>query len=131
MNRPKRLIVATLMGVVCGFICLGLASSSPGQLPAPVVYQILAERTLIGVAIGISCVTLGHWAIHGLVLGVLFSVPLACSGLMAPDSPEFSKTAMFVLTIVLGMIYGLLIELVTSVVFKARNTGVVPREKGE
>jgi hypothetical protein len=119
------------MGVVCGFICLGLAASTPGELPTPVVYQVLAERTLIGVAIGISCVTLGHWAIHGLVLGAIFSVPLACSGLMAPDSPEFSKTAMFVLTIVLGMIYGLLIELVTSVVFKAKNPGVLPREEGE
>ena len=122
MAGTKRLIVATSMGVVCGFICLGLASSSPGELPTPVAYQIIAERTLIGVAIGISCLTLGHWAIHGLVLGALFSVPLACSGLMAPDSPEFSKSAMFVMTVVLGMLYGLLIELVTSVLFKATGS---------
>lgn len=125
MQRAKRLIVASLMGVVCGLMCLGLASSSPGELPPPVAYQIVAERTLIGVAIGISCVTLGHWTIHGLVLGAIFSVPLALSGLMAPDSPEYSKSMMFVMTVVLGMIYGLLIELVTSVLFRARASATI------
>lgn len=123
MHRTKRLVVATLCGVACGFICLGLASSS-GKLPTPVAYQIVAERTMIGVAIGISCLSLGHWTIHGLVMGLIFSIPLAISGLMAPDSPDYSKTTMFVMTIVLGMIYGLLIELVTTVIFKARNPGL-------
>jgi K+-transporting ATPase c subunit len=40
---------------------------------------------------------------------------------MAPDNPEFSKTAMWIWTVVLGMIYGLLIELITSILFKARQ----------
>ena len=39
---------------------------------------------------------------------------------MAADNPEFTKTGMWVATVAMGMIYGLLIELVTSVVFKAR-----------
>jgi len=121
MMNLRRLLVATLMGLVCGFICVGLASSSPGELPTPVVFQIVAERTLIGVAIGISCLRLGHWTIHGLVIGTVFSFPLAFSGLMAPDSPEFSKPAMFVMTIGFGAVYGLLIELVTSVLFRAKN----------
>jgi hypothetical protein len=53
-------------------------------------------------------------------VGFIFSLPLAFSGLMAPASPHYSKVAMFISTIVLGMIYGLLIELITSVVFKAK-----------
>jgi len=117
----KRVIVATLAGLLCGLVCLGLASSSPGELPWPVIPQIIASRTLIGFAIGISSLSLGHWAIHGLVMGMLFSLPLAFSGLMAPESPELSKTAMWIWTVVLGMIYGLLIELISSVLFKARQ----------
>ena len=53
-------------------------------------------------------------------MGLLFSVPLAFSGLMAPECPEFSKTSMFVWTVGLGMVYGLLIEVITSLLFKAR-----------
>lgn len=117
----KRLVVATLSGVLFGLVCFGL-SSSAGPLAWPIIAQIIASRTLIGVAIGISRFSLGHWAVHGLVMGLVFSIPLAFSGLMAPDSPEFSKTAMFISTLVMGMIYGLLIEVITSVVFKARQS---------
>ena len=121
MQKAKRVIVATLSGLLFGFVCYSLASSGSQGLAWPVAAQIIASRTLIGFAIGISCLCLGHWAVHGLVMGLLFSVPLAFSGLMAPENPEFSKTAMFAWTIVLGMIYGLLIEVITSVIFRARH----------
>lgn len=116
----KRMIVATISGVIFGFVCLGLASSS-SALSWPVAFQIVTSRTLIGFAIGISSLSLGHWAIHGLLMGLVFSTPLAFSGLMAPDNPEFSKTAMWVWTVVLGMLYGLLIEAITSALCKARQ----------
>jgi hypothetical protein len=117
----KRLIVATLCGLLFGLVCFGLAASGSPHLPWPAGIQIILSRTLIGFAIGISALSLGHWAIHGLVMGLLFSLPLAFSGLMAPASPEFSKTELWVWSLVLGMGYGLLIELITSVVFKARQ----------
>ena len=117
----KRVIVATMSGVLFGFVCFGLAASSPGTLPFPVVLQIIASRMLIGFAIGISSLSLIHWSAHGPLMGLLFSLPLAFSGLMAPDNPEFTKAAMWVWTVVLGMVYGLLIELITSVFFKARQ----------
>ena len=79
-----------------------------------------ATTNIAGVAIGISCLSCGHWAIHGLVMGLLFSIPLAFSGLMAPDNPDCSACMMFIMTIVMGMIYGLLIEVITSVLFRAR-----------
>ncbi len=121
MKRGKRIIVASVSGIACGFICLGLASSG-GTLPWPVSVQIIVSRSLIGFAIGISAVSIGHWSLNGVVMGALFSLPLGFSGLMAPENPEFSKTMMLVSTLVMGMIYGLIIETVTSLVFKARIT---------
>jgi hypothetical protein len=120
MGKPKRIIIATICGVLCGLICVGLASRGSGELARPLVYQIIAERTMIGVAIGISALAVLPWVLHGLLIGLVFSIPMAFGVLLAPDNPQFGKIEMVVATIVMGMIYGVLIELVTSVVFKAR-----------
>jgi hypothetical protein len=112
MKKAKRVIIATLSGVLFGFICFGIASSGPAKLAMPVVLQIITSRTLMGFAIGISCIFLRHWTIHGLVFGMIFSIPLALSGLMAPEYPDFSKASIFISTIVMGMIYGLIIEVI-------------------
>ena len=119
MLNTKRLIVATIMGLITGFICYLLAFSGPGEVPTPVTYQIILSRTLIGFAIGISIFKMGHWVIHGAVIGIIFSLPLSFSGLMAPDNPEYTQSMMFIMTIVLGLVYGILIEFVTTVLFKA------------
>ena len=68
MQKAKRLIIATIFGVVFGFVCFGLASSGPEKLDWPVAFQIIISRTLIGFAIGISALSIGHWSIHGLFL---------------------------------------------------------------
>lgn len=115
----KRVIIATVLGVVFGFVCYGFASSG-GELPTAVGLQIIASRTLIGFTIGISILNM-PWALHGVLIGLLYSLPLALSGLMAPETPEFSTKAMFISTVVMGVIYGFLIELITSVVFKAKK----------
>jgi hypothetical protein len=120
MEKAKRIIIATLLGVLFGFVCYGLASHGPGELSWPIALQIIISRTLIGFAIGISCISLGHWSLHGIIMGLIFSLPLAFGVLMAPDNPDFSRTSMFISTIVMGMIYGLLIELITTVLFKAK-----------
>jgi hypothetical protein len=120
MQKTKRLVIATLTGVLFGFVCLGLAASAPGPLPWPAAVQIVVSRTLIGFAIGMSAFSFGPWAVNGLIMGLIFSLPLAFSGLMAPESPEYSQGNMFVFTLLLGMLYGLLIELITSGLFKAR-----------
>lgn len=113
--------MATLIGLVCGFMCVRLASSSPDQLAWAVAAQLVASRTLIGFAIGTSFLRLGHWAVHGLVMGGLFSLSLAFSGLLAPDTVEFSKLGLFVWTVILGMIHGLLRKVVTSAVSSAKQ----------
>lgn len=96
MQKTKRIIIASLSGVLFGFVCFGIASSGPDKLVWPVALQIIASRTLIGFAIGISCLSLGHWSVHGLIMGMIFSFPLAFSGLMAQENPEFSKVSMFI-----------------------------------
>jgi len=126
MRSGTRLLVCTLGGLACGLLCYGLAASSSADIPTPVVAQIIASRTLIGIAIGLSRFSFGHWAVHGLVLGGLFSLPLAFSGLMAPENPQFSASAMVFWTVILGMIYGFLIELVASVIFKLRVPKTAP-----
>jgi hypothetical protein len=120
MNKTKRVTIATLSGVLFGFVCYGIASMGSEELAWPLVVQIIASRTLIGFAIGISCLTIAHWSLHGLLMGVIFSIPLAFSGLMAPEHPDYSATELFIWTIVLGMVYGLLIEVITSAIFKAK-----------
>jgi len=117
----RRVIVATLSGVLFGFVCFGMAWSSSGTIAWPVAVQLILSRTLIGFAIGISSITLRHWAIHGIIMGLIFSLPLAFSGLMGPESLEFSQAAMFSWTLILGIIYGLLIEVITSVAFRAKS----------
>ena len=120
MPKCKRFTIATLSGVLFGFICYGFASKGSGELPLPVAFQIIISRTLIGFAIGISSIRKLHWSIHGILIGIIFSLPLAFSGLMAPESLEYSKVEMFIWTVVLGMIYGFLIELITSKIFKSK-----------
>lgn len=124
MVTNKRFTVASLSGLLAGFVCFGLALSSPGPLAWPVAIQIILSRALIGFAIGISCYHIGHWSLHGMVIGVLFSLPLAFSSLMADKvatNAPIDKLQLFISTIVLGMIYGLLIELITTVFFKAKQ----------
>lgn len=116
----KRIIIATLAGLLSGLFCFWLASGS-GELPLPVGLQIIIGRTLLGFAIGISSLRMGHWSIHGIVMGLLFSITMALSGLMAPENPEFTPQMMFVATIVMGIIYGFLIELITTAVFGAKQ----------
>jgi hypothetical protein len=61
-----------------------------------------------------------HWSLNGILMGLIFSLPAGFGAMLGPKNPEFSHTMMFVSTIVMGMIYGLLIELLTTVVFKAK-----------
>lgn len=120
MKNSKRIIIATLSGVLFGLVCFFFASSGPNPLPWPVALQIIASRTLIGFVIGISSLTNMHWSLHGILMGLIFSVPLAFSGMMAPASPDYTPTSMFIWTLILGMIYGVLVEVITSLLFKAK-----------
>ena len=93
-----------------------MLASSNAPLPLAIKLQILASRTLIGFAIGISALKMKWW-IHGPLMGLVFSVPMAFSGLMAVG---YNPVWMISATIIMGIIYGFIIELFTTVVFKAK-----------
>ncbi|MFC1790089.1 hypothetical protein ACFLZP_01240 [Patescibacteria group bacterium] len=118
MKQKIRTTVATISGLICGFICYRLASSSEYGLLLPIVFQLISSRMLIGLAIGISNLSQMPWFVHGPLLGAVFSLPISFSG-MVVEVPGFSKISMFFSTILMGLIYGFLIELVTTVVFRA------------
>jgi hypothetical protein len=119
--KTKRLIISTLLGVVFGFVCFGFASSGPNEVSAYLALNIILSRTLIGVAIGISRFTCKHWALHGMIMGFIFSLPMAFGAMLAPENPGYDNKMIFVSSLVMGVIYGFLIELITTVVFRARQ----------
>jgi hypothetical protein len=113
MLNKKRLFIATLFGVISGFICWGLASSE-GPTPWYFALSTILSRTLIGFAIGISVIKIKWW-LHGLIMGFIFSIPMALQGFYVPGKEMY----IFLGTLIMGIIYGFFIELFTTVVFKA------------
>ena len=116
----KRLIIATLSGLLFGFVCFGFACSGDNEIGQWLALTIIAGRTLLGFGIGISRFPMSHWAIHGVVMGFIFSIPAAFGAMMGAENPEFSPLMIAISTVVMGIIYGFLIELITTVFFKAK-----------
>ncbi|OGU56325.1 MAG: hypothetical protein A2X64_08730 [Ignavibacteria bacterium GWF2_33_9] len=83
--------------------------------------NIILGRTMIGFAIGISSFKIKHWSLHGAVMGLIFGLPSAFGAVLGPEQPNFPHSMMFTWTLVMGIIYGFLIELITTVVFRARQ----------
>lgn len=119
--KTKRLFIATLFGVLTGYICYLMASSGGKELPLFLTLNIILGRTMAGFGIGISRFRIKHWALHGLVMGFVFSLPMAFGVMLGPENPEFTQKEMFIATMIMGMIYGVLIEFFTSIVFKAKQ----------
>jgi len=114
MLSTKRVVIATLCGILFGLICMGLASSNPEAsetLTATVKWNIVLSRTLMGFLIGVSALRLSWW-LHGIALGFIASIPMAIAVL-----PQMDIAAG---TFVMGMIYGFLTELITTKFLKAK-----------
>jgi len=118
--KIKRLIITTILGAIFGLACFWMASSGQNETSPILAASIILSRTLIGFAIGISRFSFKHWSLHGIIMGLLFSLPAGFGAMLGPEVPGFGHTALFISTVVIGMVYGFLIELITSVVFKAK-----------
>jgi len=101
--KTRRLVIATLLGLVFGGVCFGFASSGGNEIPPLLAANIILGRTLIGFAIGISRFSMKHWAIHGMDLGLIFSIPAGLGAMLGEDS---IMSAQWLLTaaIVMGVI---------------------------
>ncbi|MFC2130690.1 hypothetical protein ACFLSQ_04590 [Bacteroidota bacterium] len=112
MLTAKRVIIATLLGAVFGLVCMWMASSNPEEpVAASVLWSIFISRALLGFMIGISALKLKWW-LHGIVLGFISSIPMTAA--------IMDKWDIALGTLIMGIIYGFLIELITSIVFKSK-----------
>jgi hypothetical protein len=115
MLSTKRVVIATVCGVIFGFVCLGFATSDPNSaaaLAAPIKLNIILSRSMLGFMLGISALRLKWW-LHGIVLGFISSIPMAVA--------VMDRSEIMIGTVVMGMIYGVLTELITSILFKAKS----------
>ncbi len=113
MASGKRVGIATFWGLVFGVISWLLCGLS-GPVPWSGILAIITGTAVMGFAIGISAWKIS-WFLHGLIMGLIFRIPSVFTAIWV------EKGLMDVLwTIVTGLAFGLLIELLTSFVFKAR-----------
>lgn len=117
MLTTKRVFIATICGLVFGFICMYLATSNPNAtepLTTAVKVNIILSRTLLGFTIGISALMMAWW-LHGIVIGIIASIPMGVAVFYDKG------LTLAISTIVMGIIYGFLTELITTVLFKAKS----------
>jgi hypothetical protein len=109
--RGSRLLVTTLLGFVFGIVCWLLASSGQPAMPAAMSWSIILSRALLGFVIGISAWKI-NYMLHGIILGFIVSIPMAFAALATKD------VKIFLGTLIMGIIYGFLIELITHLIIK-------------
>jgi hypothetical protein len=118
MLTTKRVVIATICGFIFGFICMSMASSNPNAaepLSTAMKLTIMFSRVLMCFTIGISAIRLSWW-LHGILIGFLGSIPMVF--------PVMDKVGILIGTIVMGMVYGFLTELITSILFKSKSAGI-------
>jgi len=117
MLTTKRVVIATICGFIFGLVCMYLASSNPKateSLSTAMKWTIILSRTLMGFTLGISALRLAWW-LHAVVIGIITSLPMA--------APVVHDMNIAIGTVVLGIVYALLTELITTVLFKAKAAG--------
>lgn len=106
MVYAKRFWIAIILGIICGLICAVAGKTKMGdEMTTAMMWSVIFDRALIGFIIGISILRLG-WFLHGILIGFLGSLPIAIN----ED---------FLLIVIFGILWGFLIELFTTVIFKA------------
>ncbi|NLO19701.1 MAG: hypothetical protein GX121_07500 [Ignavibacteria bacterium] len=113
----KRIVTATFLGAIFGVICTQISQQGGDELTISAFISILLSRALLGFAIGISKLKMKWWS-HGILLGLLFSLPIAFN---AFSNSLQNNILLFFGYIFLGIIYGFLIELFTTVLLKMKN----------
>lgn len=109
MVNPVRLTLTTIFGIIAG-LCTWWWM---GAIPAPEAWTVVLSRALLGFGLGLSAWRI-NWALHGVVLGILYSLPGATAAVWSHSGP-----AGFWGWILSGLICGFLIELFASPIFHA------------
>lgn len=112
--KNKRLLVCLTGGLLAGIICLagGRLSGNITELSFPITASTVFNRLMLGFCIGISNLKLNH-LLHGMLIGLLVSLISSISFLE-------DGVIGFIFFNTAGIVYGLLIEVFATKVFKAR-----------
>jgi len=109
--NERRVRITTTLGLGCGLASWAICARGMGlEIPWSQSVLIVLLNALMGFTIGISSLRI-HWMTHGAALGLLFGVVLALF--------TQSHGLGFWWAIVLGPVYGFMIELCATVFFHA------------
>jgi len=110
----KRLLICTIGGIIAGLICSagGLLSGNISEFSFFAIAPTFFNRLMLGFFIGISTLKL-NFLFHGIVIGLLVSLITSLPFLEG-------NVKGFMFFTIAGIIYGLLIELFATKVFKAK-----------
>ena len=113
-RRGLRIAAATILGAVAGIVCWQLGKSS-GKITfdTAMTLGVIANRTLLGFIIGISGLKGLNYLLHGVIIGLIATIPMSIYPLAGGDWSSF------LLLEVAGAVYGLVIELVVTKLLKA------------
>lgn len=113
--KDKRLLVCITGGFIAGIIC-SIGGHLSGNIPELSFFPVAGtffNRLMLGFFIGISRLKT-NYLLHGMLIGFLVSLISSISFL------EDGITGFLLFTLA-GIVYGLLIELFTTKVFKAKR----------
>ncbi|TKJ37980.1 hypothetical protein CEE37_13540 [candidate division LCP-89 bacterium B3_LCP] len=112
----KRFWLCLILGFIAGLICATVGNAQiPKDIRTMVFISVVLNRAMIGFVLGISAWKT-NWAVHGIVIGIIGSLPLSIPLIWNPEA-GFCVCGAYTLG---GAIWGFVIELLTSVVFKAK-----------
>jgi len=136
MSRAVRIAFGTVMGIVFGvFVVKLLDRVGVGDFGDRLTFAgrmwVLLSEAIVGFGISVSGLRM-PWFLHGGLLGLVFSIPMSIwmlrvYGIAVPTAPFAVRV--FFLMLALGVVFGVLIELVLSAVLKARSFYVEPAAK--
>jgi hypothetical protein len=109
----KRIVIATLFGLVAGAICAsGAFYGHMLKFSVVTLVFVLLNRAVMGFAIGVSGLKL-RWAWNGVFMGIAVGSIFSCYMFMNMGAGPMPVVNFFV-----NGIFGLMIEFFTTVVFK-------------
>jgi len=109
----KRIVIASLFGVVAGVICYLGTLILNIEVDVLRFLFIIVNRTLIGFVIGISALRM-KWFVHGLLIGEIIGLPFFLYDII------MGVELLVILGIpIINALFGVMIEFFTTVIFKA------------
>ena len=117
-KKGVRLVSSVILGAIFGIVCwFGITYISGYQMSTAEILATILNRALIGFCIGISNWKNMNYLLHGLIMGLLVTIPLSIFPLM-----DGRILMGFASLEVAGAVYGLLTELIVTKLLKAPIT---------